>query len=156
MDILTRIIAYYCLRYPYPEELSDARLTKMVYLSDWFSSLSKGRQLTNISWYFNHYGPYVDDVYQTVLHNPDIFNINYENNYYGNSKKIIKCKKDLTSLRLDSITRDILDAVIEETQHLYFNNFIDYIYSTYPIAKNDRYAFLDLPYLAQEFKNNNK
>lgn len=156
MNFLAQIIAYYCLHYPYPGELSDARLTKMVYLSDWFSSLSQGNQLTNISWYFNHYGPYVDDILNTVQSRPDLFDVNIEPNYYGNSKKTIRFRGNSSFINLPPHTRRILDTVMSETQHMYFNDFIDFVYSTYPIAKNDRYAYLDLPRLAREYQAYNR
>jgi len=156
MNLLAQIIAYYCLQYPYPGELSDARLTKMVYLSDWFSSLSLGNQLTNISWYFNHYGPYVDDVFNTVQARPDLFDISIDSNYYGNNKKTIRFKGDAAFINLPPHIQRILDTVVIETQHMYFNDFINFVYSTYPIAKNDRYAYLDLPNLAREYKTINR
>lgn len=152
MNILAQIIAYYCINYPYPQELSDARLTKMVYLSDWFSSLSLGHQLTEISWYFNHYGPYVEDISATAQAYPHMFNISLDQNYYGNTKKIIQYVGDNSLINIDTQTRIILNTVMDQTKHMYFNDFINFIYSTYPISKNDRYAYLDLPNLAAEYK----
>jgi len=152
MNNLAQIIAYFCLNYPYPQELSDARLTKMVYLSDWFASLSLGDQLTEISWYFNHYGPYVDDISATALAYPNMFNINYDQNYYGNTKKTIQYVGNHSLINIDEQTKIILDTVMDQTKHMYFNDFINFVYSTYPIAKNDRYAYLNLPDLAKEYK----
>lgn len=152
MNILAQVMAYYCLTYPHPQELSDARLTKMVYLSDWFSSLSLGNQITDISWYFNHYGPYVEDVLTTAQRYPDLFKVSLEQNYYGNTKKIIQYVGSSSLLTLNEQTKIILNAVVEQTKHMYFNDFIEFIYSTYPISKNDRYAYLDLPNLAKEYK----
>lgn len=156
MNYLAKIIAYYCIHYPYRDELSDARLTKMVYLADWFSSLSSGKQLTHIRWYFNHYGPYVDDVIDAVQASSRFFQINTEYNYYGNSKKLISYKGHESLIQLDSFTIHILNTVVEETKHMYFNEFIDFVYSTYPIAKNDRYAYLNLEELARECQSRNR
>ncbi|MFC0274215.1 Panacea domain-containing protein [Metabacillus herbersteinensis] len=44
----------------------------MVYLADWYSALKNGKQLTNIEWYFDHYGPYVVDVYNAVKEDQSI------------------------------------------------------------------------------------
>lgn len=71
MNKLQKIIAYFCIRYPYKGELSKARLTKLVYLADWFSALIDDHQLTDIDWLFNHYGPYVDDVFEVASRSPD-------------------------------------------------------------------------------------
>ncbi|MEZ5576726.1 MAG: DUF4065 domain-containing protein [Candidatus Competibacteraceae bacterium] len=59
MNRLQNIMAYFGIEYPHKFELSKARLTKMIYLADWFSSLADGKKLTDIEWLFNHYGPYV-------------------------------------------------------------------------------------------------
>lgn len=148
-NILLQIIIYFCKYYPHSAELSDARLTKMVYLSDWFSCLLRGKQITNIQWIFNHYGPYVDDVKVEVEHNPNLFQIETTLNFYGDYKKIISLKKEMCnqlqtsqfSIKLDPQTQEILKLVIEKTQKLYFNDFITYVYSTYPIIKNTKYNF---------------
>ena len=55
MNNLENVIAYFCLHYPHKRELSKARLTKLVYLADWFSALIFRRQITNINWIFNHF-----------------------------------------------------------------------------------------------------
>lgn len=151
MNKLAQIIAYYCLNYPYPQELSDARLTKMVYLSDWFASLSLGHQLTEVAWYFNHYGPYVDDISATAQAYSNLFKISFDQNYYGNTKKTIQYVGDSSLINIDINSKIILDTVMERTKHMYFNDFISFVYSTYPITKNDRYAYLNLPELAREY-----
>ena len=60
------IVRHFAKNYPYKSELSKTRMTKMVYLADWYYALKYGKQITNIEWYFDHYGPYVIDVYNTV------------------------------------------------------------------------------------------
>jgi hypothetical protein len=46
MSKLADVIAYLCVNYPYKHELSKARLTKLVYLSDWMSAQELGEQIT--------------------------------------------------------------------------------------------------------------
>ncbi len=86
MNPIQIITAYYCLNYSYPGELSNARLTKLVYLADWFSALADRKTMTNIEWVFNHYGPYVDDVINNVSFTP-YFTIITTETAYGSSKK---------------------------------------------------------------------
>ena len=43
---LEDVILYICKKYPLPDELSKARLTKLVYLVDWETSKRTGKQLT--------------------------------------------------------------------------------------------------------------
>lgn len=150
MSNLKEVMSYFCLNYPHPNELSNARLTKLVYLADWFNSLVYGRQATDINWIFNHYGPYVDDIIDTARQE-NIFTITSTQNYYGDNKNIISCDRNYKPL-ISNETKSVLDFVIEKTKSMYFNDFIDYIYSTYPISSQSRYINLDLVGLAQEYK----
>jgi hypothetical protein len=35
---------------------------------------------------------------------------------------------------------------------MYFNDFIDYVYSTFPVSSNERYSSLDLVGLASKYR----
>lgn len=152
MDRLQAIIAYFCLYYPHKGELSKARLTKLVYLADWFSALVDGKQLTNIQWLFNHYGPYVDDVVESARRHPQ-FSLSSDQTVYGGNKVLIGFEGNLYPELLDDRDKQILDAVINKTKSLYFNDFIEYVYSTYPVVSKDRYSNLDLVHLATEYNS---
>ena len=60
------IVKYIFDKYPKPEELSKPRLVKIVYLIDWKTAVETGDQCTNVEWYYNHYGPYVEDVINVI------------------------------------------------------------------------------------------
>ena len=152
MNRLQRIIAYFCLNYPYPNELSNSRLTKLIYLADWLSSLADRRQLTAINWLFNHYGPYVDDIKNTVIFS-DNFLLQNDQNMYGSSKNMIKFLGNPNEIFLTDRDISILNLVIEKTKGKYYNEFVDYIYSTYPVQSQNRYSNLDLVDLAEEYRN---
>lgn len=152
MNKLQSIVGYLCNNYPHKAELSNARLTKLVYLADWFSSLADSKQLTNIDWIFNHYGPYVPDVFNSVTFNNN-FVISNQQTTYGSDKYVINYRGSHDFPNLTNREKQILDLVIRKTEHMYFNDFIDYVYSTYPVQSKDRYSHLNLPSLAQEYKN---
>ena len=154
MNKLQSIVAYLCSEYPYKSELSNARLTKLVYLADWFSSLVDGKPITTINWLFNHYGPYVDDVVESIR-NTSEFSIECEQNIYGATKNVISFGGDSSQIKLSSREKNILNVVIDKTKSLYFNDFIDYVYSTYPVKSQERYATLNLEFLAKEYKQKN-
>lgn len=151
MNRLQQIIAYFCLHYPHSEELSNSRLTKLVYLADWVSALADERQLTNIEWLFNHYGPYVEDVKNAVLisHN---FSFHNDYNMFGSNKNMIKFYGNDNDINLSDRDIQILNFVINKTERQYYNEFVDYIYSTYPVQSQNRYSHLDLVNLAREYK----
>ncbi|EGQ8248033.1 TPA: SocA family protein [Vibrio parahaemolyticus] len=152
MNELQKIVAYLCQVYPHKGELSKSRLTKLVYLADWYSSLVDERQLTDIHWHFNHYGPYVDDVMSEIVNSP-YFTIEQELTVYGSEKYLIKFNGYLDENSISSRTKQILNAVIENTKKYFYNDFISYVYSTYPVATRQRYSNLDLVELAKEYKS---
>lgn len=65
-NTISDVLLYFINKYPYPDELSKTRITKMVYLADLYKTQVIGEQLTEIKWYFDHYGPYVSDVYDAA------------------------------------------------------------------------------------------
>ena len=146
---LEKIMAYFCQNYPFKDELSDARLTKMIYLTDWFSSVLVGHQATDIEWVFNHYGPYVKDISE-LANSSKNFIVKKKLNPYGNNKAVIAYVGE--DIDIDITSKKIINKVIDKTKSMYFNDFIDYVYSTYPIKNNDRYTILNLPELAQQYK----
>lgn len=156
MSSLIDIAYYICQNYPYKDELSKARLTKMVYLSDWKSCLVQDRQLTNIEWFFDNYGPFVDDINDEIEKRPDLINITHTLNYYGSGKTLYSISKTEYIPSLDESDKRILDEVIEKTKTMHWDNFITFIYSTYPIATSQRYSKLNLLEKAHEYKNNTK
>lgn len=151
MNKLRAIMAYYATKYPHKNELSKARLTKLVYLADWFSALLDKRQMCNIKWMFNHYGPYVEDVANLASMDDD-FAIIPQKTMYGSDKYVISYSGKEVGEELSNREKAILDTIIDKTTPMYFNDFIDYVYSTYPISSNERYATLDLVALANKYK----
>lgn len=151
MPELRDVVAYLCKNYPHKHELSKARLTKLVYLADWKSVLDQQHQLTKINWIFNQYGPYVDDVYDAAIRDPD-FNVQSTTNMYGNPKHTISLKHDIDIRSLTKTDVDILNHVIEQTRRLNWNEFIQLVYSTYPILTGTRGHPMDLVAAADTYK----
>lgn len=150
MNKLQNIIAFICANYPHKSELTKARVTKLVYLSDWFSALLDKKQLTEIEWVFNHYGPYVDDVVDAA-HSAFGFKIEHQNTMYGTSKYVLSYNGDEESIKLEERDKEILNAVMEKTKAMYFNQFVDYVYSTYPVKTKERYSTFNLVKLAEDY-----
>ncbi|MFB4471809.1 Panacea domain-containing protein [Oceanobacillus caeni] len=154
MAKIKEVIYYFLIKYPYKDELSKTRLTKMVYLADWESAKKYGRQITKINWYFDHYGPYVPDVYEVAAKDRKI-SIKKGFSAFGSPKETIEFDEDYADysigrVRLNTEQIEILDKVIEDTMYLNWSDFISYVYSTKPIKSQDRYNKLDLVKLAKE------
>lgn len=146
-DILILILE----EYPYKGELSNARLTKLVYLADWYNSIHHHNQISSIKWYFDNYGPFVWDIYKEVQKH-DIFKIENTTNFYGKEKKLITLKKkeEYNSLNKNDIKS--IKKVLKATEDLNWQKFINLVYSTYPILTTEKYSYLNLKNKAQEFK----
>lgn len=133
MADLKDIVGYLWKNYPLKDELSDARMTKMVYLADWKAALDEGRQISNINWRFNHYGPYVEDIKQLVMVDAD-FTLETTNNMYGGYKKLITVRRDFPVNSLSAEEKGILNHVIDMTSKLTWDGFIKLVYSMSTIA----------------------
>ena len=151
MSKLHDIIAYFCIHTESKSDLSKARLTKLVYLADWFSAQETGQPMTNIRWVFNHYGPYVNDVVDFARNHPD-FVVTSTYNEYGSYKEQIDLSDSYNEPHINLLPDEErrLARILHETSPLYFNAFIDYVYSTYPVTHSNRYDSLDLARLASE------
>lgn len=150
MAELREVMAYFCSKYPRKTELSKARLTKMVYLADWRSAIEHGQQITRIEWVYNHYGPYVDDVADIARDDP-AFSVVLTANVYGGQKAVIRYLGVEDWPSLSASDRRVLDYVIAKTAPMFWNDFIELVYSTHPIATQPQYARLDLVALASEY-----
>ena len=143
---LRSVIRYIVKNYPYPDDLTKTRITKLVYLVDWEFMEKYGKELTNLDCYLDHYGPYVSDVLDDA-DDDKVLSINKTTSNYGTVKYIVKPKRDKEDLvyrDLYNSDTEILDKVISETEDLSWNEFIDYVYSTKPIQNSNRYSKLDL------------
>lgn len=137
---LNNLIKYFCSMYPHAQELSKARLTKMIYLADWENYQANKKQISNIEWYFDNFGPYVTNVIDTAYNDPEVRVISTRT-IYGTDKTLIEYKGETPNL--DEPTKLILDKVINDTKPLSWKSFIDYVYSTPPIKQSTRYNYLD-------------
>lgn len=155
MATLKDIIYYIIKTYPIKDHLSNARITKMIYLADWYSANVFHHQITDIKWYFNNYGPFVNDILETATQNNNLFSVNTVNNFYGAPKRIIGIKKDYTPTLADQDIQAI-QRVIEVTKGKTWEQFITFVYSTYPIVSSERYTELDLLKLAEDYKKTQK
>ena len=151
MAKLKDVMAYLIKNYPHKSELSKARLTKMIYLADWRSAILRDRQITNIDWEYNYYGPYVDDVIDAAKSDSD-FLIERMLNAYGEPKEVIGLFSDVDYESLTEEDKKILDFVIKVTAPKFWDEFIKLVYSTYPIVTQPRFSKLNLVKLAQKYR----
>jgi len=150
--LIKDILIYLCQKYPHKYQLSKARITKMVYLVDWKYAIDYREVPTGIEWEYNHYGPYVEDIYDCAKRHKDIFIVKPAENYYGYPKEMIEVKPKVAMPKLPERLQRTLNHIINITKDLTWKDFIRLVYSTYPIISRDRYTTLDLVALADEYK----
>ncbi len=144
------VVRYLLRTYPHEQELSNARVTKMIYLADWHQALNWQRQITGIEWYFDNYGPFVWDVLDAAKAHPEFVKVIPTTNFYGGTKTLFATTGENDPITVSSEEKSSLDHIIEVTESLYWNDFIRLVYSTRPVAKSPRYSVLDLIEQAQE------
>ncbi|MBL4617752.1 MAG: SocA family protein [Robiginitomaculum sp.] len=154
MAKLKDVMAYLIKNYPenIRHEMSNARLTKMIYLADWHKALTSNEQMTSIDWYFDNYGPFVHDVERVAASYGGIFSVNLGSNMHGQPKKSITLRDNARALKLTEEERISLDHIIDVTKRLYWDDFIKLVYATHPIASSERYSFLNLVEKADEYR----
>jgi hypothetical protein len=150
METLKDIVVYILKKYPYRSDLSNARLTKMIYLADWRSSLNSETQISDINWFYDHYGPYVNDVINLIQSDSDM-NVKHDSTIFGETKTVISLKNLNIEPDLSKESQDTINYVIEKTEKMQWNQFIKLVYSTYPIIATRKYHKLDLVQLAKDF-----
>jgi hypothetical protein len=152
MANLEDAIAYLLREYPFKEELSNARVTKMLYLADWHNHIRGKPAVTSIDWYFDNYGPFVWDV-RNAVRNSNNMEIEATLNYYGTPKDQFVLKNKNYHPAISEDDKAALDHVILETKSLTWPSFIKLVYSTYPISSSERYTKLNLTAKAREYNS---
>ena len=151
--MLKDIIYYILAKHTNTTTFSNARITKLIYLSDWKSCLERGHQITNIEWFFDYYWPFVRDIENEIDKNPDLFIVEaMANGVFGGNRKIFAIKNDNYTPSVSEEEQKYINFVIEKTSSMWFSEFIKYVYSTYPIYKSRKFEKLDLSSLATEYK----
>ena len=153
MAQLKNVMAWILKNYPHEHEMSNARLTKMVYLCDWHHTVYAHSRMTTINWYFDNHGPFVWDIKDEVSERPKWFRMVNTVNMYGSKKSLIELvKKDYSGDDLTESEKSSVVNIIKRTKALYWDDFITYVYSTYPILSSEKYSYLNLEELAQKFR----
>lgn len=152
-NVILSVIKYILSAYPYKDELSASRLTKILYLTDWKNALEHDAQLSKTVWHFNHYGPYVDDFVEIARNDKDINVVNTKTMFGGNKQLFELSNKGTTPIHLEDDLKEIVDFVISATKDKNYDDFIKLVYSTYPVISSSKYSNLDLVSKAREYKD---
>lgn len=150
MAQLKDILAYTLSGYRHHAE-SNARVTKTIYLADWKHAIDHGRQISDIQWFYDNYGPFVHDVKETAQRFPSLFEVRPGQTIYGQPKTTILLKADYNPT-LTAEQKKSIDHALEVTRHLSWDRFLHLVYSTFPIVNCEKYSNLDLVRLAKQYE----
>jgi hypothetical protein len=153
MASIKDVVAYILREYPHSQEMANARVTKLIYLADWKHCLEQGKQITNIKWYFDSFGPFVWDVKNEIDENKRLFSTVETRNAFGSKKIVFSLDDKKYTPRLSSTETSSIDHIINISKTMYWKDFIKLVYSTYPITTSERYSFLNLIEKAKEYKS---
>ena len=132
-----------------------SRATKMIYLVDWRYASKHGRQATDVQWYFDRFGPYVNLVskFKTRF---DLRERNPDNKSPQRLKRLLFLK-DEESKNTENVlpikVQEICKGVIRDVKTLSYLSFIQYVYGTPPVIYSTRYATINIVKIAKHFKN---
>ena len=102
MASIQDMAVYFCQHTKKPDDLSYTRMTKMIYLADWQSAKETGKQMTNIKWWYYHYGPYARAVVETIYDNKETcFTVKETENTVGAPKSVISLKDKNYQVQLE-------------------------------------------------------
>ena len=151
-NALKQLMLCILAKYPHPDDMSNSRLTKTVFLCDWKSCLESGYVVSGVDWYFDHYGPYVDDVIDLAKNDTDFLVVNIQTEH-GKNKSLVRLAGDgLSHYSLSSLDEACVDFVIGLTEDKKYDEFINLIYSLYPVITSPKFGRIDLVKKAMDYK----
>jgi hypothetical protein len=144
-------LAYICGRYCDGLSLSVSRLTKILYLADWRSCITRGQQATPIQWKLNDSGPFCTEL-QALLRFDRAFEVVTTRSILKGKSERVVLVSDFGWKSLSREDREVLDFVLKTSREKYLSEFQRLIDSTYPVYKGARSGdSLDLAALAFEY-----
>jgi hypothetical protein len=146
MGALKHVMIYIVNSYKHSKGISVSRLSKTVYLTDWLAALKLDRQLTNITWDIRFSGPFAREI-ESILTGDGDFQIQGGKNY------VTAIPYDDMPVELTPSELRVLDKVLRDTVQLNWNDFLNYVYDTYPVKIQRRTNIIDLVDVAKEYKS---
>lgn len=104
------------------------------------------KQISDIDWYLDVYGPYTSDINDEIKNNENIVIIKQDSNL-GTTRFTLQVKNNTENLNYKNLTSEeieIINKTIEDTKTKSLFDFMAYVNSTKPIADGIRYNYLDL------------
>lgn len=121
------------------KNINRTRLVKLLYLSDFLAKKKLGNKITAIKYNYYYYGPFsreILDIINELKIEKKILESESENDKGRKFFSYTLLEKDLKLKPLEQKEKKVLDDVIEKYGNMEFNQLMDCVYKTDPIAKN--------------------
>ena len=135
------------------EDFTLSRTTKMIYLVDWKYALKRGRQATEVRWYFDQFGPYVNLV-TTFTKRFDLRQEKESKSKYRRRVRWLSPNPDISKdvgTPLSKEVQNVCKDVIKDVRNLSYLSFIRYVYRTPPIRYCDKFRHMNIVRVAKYF-----
>lgn len=152
MPNLRDVIVYICQHYPREQELTETRLTQIVYLADWLHAVQHGVPFLDIAWEFNIYYGLSTDPIANVVAEDEVFELAEISDVFGYPKRVVRLKEEVSQVPLPETEMRVIDAVIQTASSGTFDSFIRYLYHTFALASETGASKLNLNDLARRYK----
>jgi len=147
MSTLKQVMIYIVNSYRHTKSISVSRLSKTVYMADWLAAIKLDRQLTNINWDIRFSGPFAPEI-ESILTGDEDFQMQGGKNY-GNKVQQVAAANDDITVELSPAELRVLDKVLRDTVQLNWNDFLNYVYDTYPVKIQRSTTTIDLVAVAK-------
>lgn len=139
----------YVILQKYDGTLYNSALTKLVYLVDITSLYRYGKQVTDIEWKRDNFGPYVWDILNCAYANTNLFRVI---GFVDNKKRIELIEGG--DCGIDPNTVDVLENIFDTAPNpnFSFNAFVEYVYSTPPMLLSKRLGDLNAKEIMNEVR----
>jgi len=152
MKNLLDTILYIFEEYRKKDELSTARLVLLVFLIDWKFAIENERQFTETKWTYEQFGPFSKDILILIKNKKDIFKIDIIKKSDGMTTERLTLKSNSVIEIKNFEAKSAADFILENTYSMTWSEFIQLVFSSYPIISNSKNTQLDLSKDSLRFK----
>jgi len=152
MSRITQVLRYFITTYPYPEDLFQSTVQRLVYLADWEAARTLGAPITRVRWILDRYGPTSAAVWSAMDHDRMLSIVSPSHTIHTVPVVRWQGPSDYRP-RLAPPHRTILDAVIQHTKDLTYSGLVALVYRTDPAATSLQGTVLPLRRLAHDLKS---
>lgn len=131
-------------------EMTDLRLSFLVYLCDWSSALKSGETITSKRYQYEN-RLIKNDIVEDLKYSMN-FRIGREINKYKSQKTFVHLTRPNDDIYLNDRYKEIVDPILKKFEKLYFDDLVAAVANSYPLNQRTIYTNLNLEQSALDLK----